>query len=311
MTKASAPGKCILFGEHAVVYGRPAIAVPLPGLRASAQVSDLEAGLSGRVRIEAPDIRVHRWIEEMPSEDPLRRVIELTLDETGPPGTGLYVKVRSSIPIASGMGSGAAVSVAVARAISRHLGVALPKERVSALAFEVEKLHHGTPSGIDNTVVTYEQAVFYAQESGPEPFGLPKGLPLVIGDTGIESPTREAVGQVRQAWRREPAALESIFDQIKSIVLAARGALQEGRQRLLGELMDQNQVLLEELGVSAAPLRALIAAAKGAGAMGAKLSGAGRGGIMIAIPSISQSEQVESELRAAGAVWTYSVEVGA
>jgi mevalonate kinase len=311
MTQASAPGKCILFGEHAVVYGRPAIAIPLPGLRATARVSDLPSSPPARVRIEAPDIRVNGWIEEVPFNDPLRRVIELTLQETGPPPNGLHVDVRSKIPIASGLGSGAAVSVALVRAISRHLGAELTNERVSSLAFEVEKLHHGTPSGIDNTVVTYERAVYYAQESGPEPFQFSKALPLVIGDTGVGSPTREVVGLVRRAWQQEPEALESIFDQIGSLVGTAREALLSGRIRILGELMDRNQTLLEALDVSAEMLRALISAAKAAGALGAKLSGAGRGGIVIALPPGPQSGPIEAALRDAGAVWTYTAEVGA
>jgi mevalonate kinase len=152
--------------------------------------------------------------------------------------------------------------------------------------------------------------VYYTQAKGPEPFDLTQGLRLVIGDTGIRSLTREAVGRVREAWEKEPAVLESLFDQIGSIVIAARAALQRGRKHVLAELMDQNQVLLEELKVGAEPLRELISAAKRAGALGGKLSGAGLGGIMIAIPPPSQAEDVESALRRAGAVWTYLAEVG-
>jgi mevalonate kinase len=209
------------------------------------------------------------------------------------------------------MGSGAAISVALARALSRHQEASLPDGQISDLAFEVEKLHHGTPSGIDNTVITYEKGVYYTQAGGPEPFQMRGGLALAIGDTGVPSPTREAVGQVREAWERDPAIYEGIFDQIASIVRAARGALLEDRIADLGDLMDRNQSLLERLHVSNAPLRSLISAARDAGAIGAKLSGAGLGGIMIALTPPEQGTQIRCALERAGAIRTYLVEVEA
>lgn len=308
MTLATAPGKCILFGEHAVVYGRPAIAIPLPQLRARVDIQTLEGPAAQGLRIQASDIGVDAWLHELAPDDPLRRIVELTLTALQAKTPELQIHVHSDIPIASGMGSGAAVSVALARGLSRHLGAPLSNRRVSELAFDVEKLHHGTPSGIDNTVIAYEKGVYYTQEAGPEIFQISGDLRIVIGDTGVPSPTREAVRLVREAWQRHPADYEGIFDQIGAIVRTARSALLDEGGADVGKLMDENQTLLERLQVSNPALRALISAARDAGAKGAKLSGAGLGGIMIALPPHGQGDLIRSSLEQAGAVRTYLAE---
>ncbi len=309
MTQASAPGKCILFGEHAVVYGRPAIAVPLPQLRASVEIEPISSSNAQGIRLLAPAIELDAWLHELDPDHPLRRIVDLTQSAVNAEGSDLRIRVRSDIPIAAGMGSGAAVSVALARALSRHLGRPLPERQISNLAFEVERLHHGTPSGIDNTVITYERGVYFTQDGGPEPFAIRGSLQLAIGDTGVASPTREAVGMVRKAWQRDPPTYEGIFDQIGAIARAARQSLIDDETSIVGRLMDENQTLLERLHVSTEPLRRLVAAARDAGALGAKLSGAGLGGIMIALCPNGQREGIRSALEAAGAVWTYLVEV--
>lgn len=203
MTSASAPGKIILFGEHAVVYGQPALAVPVNQVHADAEVSDIaRAG----IWIDAPDIGLHEELSRLAPDHPLAAVINSVFSALGVnsiaqgpvdkkqpvsersgaqsksgfktprPSTmgssavtlrsgtdilGIELKITSTIPLASGLGSGAAVSVAIIRALSAHLGKALTDEKVSALAYEVEKIHHGTPSGIDNTVVTYGKPIFF------------------------------------------------------------------------------------------------------------------------------------------------------
>jgi mevalonate kinase len=309
MTHASAPGKCILFGEHAVVYGRPAIAVPLLQLRARVEIETTSPPDSRGIRLLAPDVKVDAWLYELSPDDPLRRIVDLTLSAANAERASLRIQVHSDIPIAAGMGSGAAVSVALSRALSLHLGTPLPEPQISNLAFEVERLHHGTPSGIDNTVITYEKGVFFTQDGGAEPFSIRGNLQLAIADTGVASPTRDAVGMVREAWQRDPTTYEGIFDQIGAIARAARQSMIEGEASNLGSLMDENQTLLERLHVSTDALRRLMVAARDAGALGAKLSGAGLGGIMIALCPAGLGERIRSALGAAGAAWTYLVEV--
>ena len=203
---AYAPGKIILFGEHAVVYGQPAVAAPVSQVKARAVVNANLRGLPGSVRIQAPDVGEDAELASLPANHPIglavRSVLAL-LKIQAPPACTL--KVTSTIPIAAGLGSGAAVSVAVLRAFSAYLGRPLKDEQVSELAFEVEKVHHGTPSGIDNTVITYGKPVYFIKGKPIEMLKVPVPFTIVIGDTGIASPTAAAVGEVRQAGKAKKA----------------------------------------------------------------------------------------------------------
>lgn len=304
---STAPGKVILFGEHAVVYGRPAIAVPVHQVQARVVVQADPRGLAGSVRLDAPDIGLSAGLNELGENHPLALAIRLVLqalEVERPPAS--KVRVTSKIPVASGMGSGAAVSVAVIRAYASFLGHALPDERVSALAFEVEKIHHGTPSGIDNTVITYAMPVYYVRgdPSRVEPFQAAAPFTLVIGDTGIPSPTWRAVGDLRLAWERDPEPYERLFDAAGEIAVRAREAVESGRPLEMGRLMDENHALLQQMGVSCPELDHLVQIARHAGARGAKLSGGGRGGNMIALVEPDRAEGISQALRESGAVRT-------
>jgi mevalonate kinase len=311
---STAPGKIILFGEHSVVYGKPAIAVPVQAVRARAVVMPDIAASSGRVLIQAPDIGLEADLDRLPDNHHLRVIVILVLNELGitrPPA--LRLRVSSTIPIASGMGSGAAIAVASIRAISSFLGSPLSDERVSSLAFEVEKLHHGTPSGIDNTVITFQQPVFFQrtpQGNRVETLDVANPFPIVIGDTGVRSSTAKAVGELRSAWQRDQDFYEGLFYQVGEIVEQARQLIQTGNSSLLGRLMDENHALLQAMGVSSEALDQLVEAARQAGAKGAKLSGGGRGGNMIALTEGGQIEQVVRALKLAGAVRVLETVIG-
>jgi mevalonate kinase len=304
---ATAPGKAILLGEHAVVYGQPAIAVPVSQVRARAIISARPDKQSGWVSVQAPNIGLEAALDELPANHPLSRVIMSVFEATGisqPPA--LTIRITSTIPIAAGLGSGAAVSVAIIRALSAFLGRPMADEQVSNLAYEVEKLHHGTPSGIDNTVITYEKPVYFTKngESGAgqvETFRVANPLTIVIGDSGVPSPTGVAVGDVRSAWQKNTVFYEGLFERTGAIVKRARQAIENGDIPLLGQLMDENQELLAQIGVSSDELDRLIEAARQAGAYGAKLSGGGRGGNMIALAPSSAVAEIMDALHAAGA----------
>jgi mevalonate kinase len=172
---------------------------------------------------------------------------------------------------------------------------------VSDLVYESEKLHHGTPSGIDNTVVAHGMPIWYVKGEEPERFRPGGPFTLAIADSGIASPTKETVGDVRCAWERDPIHLETLFDEIGAIVTRARAAIEAPDIRTLGALFDRNQTVLEQLGVSSPTLRRLIGAARETGALGAKLSGGGRGGNIIALVEADTATAVASALTAAGA----------
>lgn len=362
-----ATGKVILFGEHAVVYGRPALAAPVTQVYAEAIIESAAAGTGATIC--AADLGEEIALRDAPADHPLAAAVRLALAAiarrdatTGsvaqdgilrygfghPPADRApigqersagsqpitepdwRIVVRSTIPIASGLGSGAAVSAALVRAVTAALQrpaadqphnapageaarsatngramhnaqQAIAPALLSALIYEVERLHHGTPSGIDNTVIAYEQPVYFVRGQAPQTFAIGRPFTLVIADTGIRSPTKVAVGDVRRAWEQEPARCEALFDRIAALVAAARVAIAAGRPEELGPLMDENHALLQQLGVSSPELDALVAAARAAGAIGAKLSGAGRGGNMIALTAAEDAARISAGLRSAGA----------
>jgi mevalonate kinase len=307
---ASAPGKVILFGEHAVVYGRPAIAVPVSQVRAKAMVMAEPKSPPGQVRIIAPDIGLEAALDSLPDDHPLaftiRRAVS-TLQLVHVPACS--IRISSTIPIAGGMGSGAAVSVAVLRAFSASVGHPLSNEQISGLVYETERIYHGTPSGIDNTVITYARPVYFIRGKSIEILSVKNSFTLVIADSGLKSPTSLAVGDVRRAWQQDPQQFDRLFDSAGAIAEAGREAIESGRVEAIGSLMNENHAVLQKMGVSCLELDVLVEAARTAGAFGAKLSGAGRGGSMIALVAPAASSDVAKALRAAGAAGTIVTEV--
>jgi mevalonate kinase len=310
---ASAPGKIILFGEHAVVYNRPALAVPVTQVHVDVEVLDSpHAG----IWINSPGIDLHAELNSLPADHPIGSVILKlfsTLGISSPfgrgQGEGLDISIVSTIPVAAGLGSGAAVSVALIRALALHTAHPLTNEQVNKLAFEIEKLYHGTPSGIDNTVITYAKPVYFIKDQPIETFKVGKPFTIVIGDTGIPAPTKESVGDVRRLRMHDQHTIENIFNEIAQIALIGRRSIESGKPEQLGELMDQNHEYLQALTVSSPELDKLVETARNAGALGAKLSGSGRGGNMIALVEQANAESVAGALISAGAKRTIITEV--
>ena len=319
MTSASAPGKIILFGEHAVVYGRPALAVPVTQVHADVEISDRDT--SG-IWIDAPDVNLHADLNTLPSDHPIAAVIHnlFFLARTSPSPTGrgargegrfpnLEIKISSTIPVAAGLGSGTAVTVALTRALATHIDYSMTDEQINAFAYEIEKLHHGTPSGIDNTVVTYARPVYVVKGQPIETFQVAQPFTIVIADTGIRASTKESVGDVRKLWEADQAKWDNVFDEVADISFAARHVIREGWIKMLGALMDENHMYLQEMTVSSPELDKLVSAARKGGALGAKMSGGGRGGNMIALVEEEISSAVAEALISAGATRTIITQV--
>ncbi len=305
MIEASASAKAILVGEHAVVYGQPAVAVPVSDLRAFASIEPNEKGL----RIVADDLDIPVDVDAETVDNALALTARLVLKALGadPPDATIYI--RSEIPIASGLGSGAAVSTALARALLLYLERTLDPAALNGLIYEVEKIHHGTPSGIDNTVIVYERPVYFVRQQPLEMLSISVPFTILIGDTGKSASTRAAVTGVRELYEANRAGIEPVLNEIGELVRAARVALECGDLTALGQLMTRNHTLLQRLTVSSPELDALVQAAAGGGALGAKLSGGGRGGNMIALVTPETIAQVTSALREAGATHVFASEV--
>jgi mevalonate kinase len=290
----SAPAKIILFGEHAVVYGEPALAAPVVQLRARAAV---EPGNGLTI--------VSRHINEMLSEvvdNPLAQMAQLTLQFLNAQPPDVTITITSDIPIASGLGSGAAVSAALGRAIAEAVGRTIDDSDLNRLVYEIERIHHGTPSGVDNTVIVYERPVFFVRDKTLETLVVGKPFTLLIADTGKSALTHHAVGDVRVLYQTQAEFAYPLIQKIGDISRSARRAVEMGDTAALGHLADENHSLLQQLTVSSPELDTLVAAAKAAGAYGAKLSGGGRGGNMIAFVDEAHIEKVRRALLEAGAV---------
>ena len=281
----TAPGKIILFGEHAVVYGKPAIAIPVSGMRATAWSEPGENGIT----INAMD--VNKKIKLSTDNNQFSVLAQSILAITDRHEPNLTINLTSKLPQGSGMGSSAATATAVCRALAGHLGVDLAANEISELVFEAEKIVHGTPSGIDNTVVAYEMPVYFIKGQNPETFEPGKLFRLVIGDTGIEASTKKTVANVKKAWQNEPGLMEGYFDEIEKITRNGKIAIENGNAEQVGELMDKNHELLNSIGVGHKILEELVEMAREKGALGAKLTGGGGGGNMVALAKDKKTQK--------------------
>ncbi|TNF87749.1 MAG: hydroxymethylglutaryl-CoA reductase, degradative, partial [Gammaproteobacteria bacterium] len=286
--RSSACGKIILLGEHAVVYGRPAIALPIP-LAVEALVRKGGNGI---------DLVIPRWGLEQKvksgSGQGLSGILHYILEQLELAKESMTIEVIPHVPRAMGLGGSSALAVAIIRAVDVAFGLSLSNERINRLAYECEKAAHGTPSGIDNTIATYGTPLLYqrnttqdseegAADARFDSIKLAEPLPLVIGITGRESLTANTVARVRQAWETHQARYDGIFDQIAALTRAGVDALRDGHFQELGELMNLCHGYLNALQLSTPELEELVHIARANGALGAKLTGGGGGGSMIAL----------------------------
>jgi hydroxymethylglutaryl-CoA reductase len=291
-------GKVVMLGEHSVVYGRHAIAAPVP-LVIKALVEDCDQGIH---------LMIPRWgIEyELAGNPQERRSFErpagVMLDELGLGGRAMRIEVFPEVPRSMGLGGSAAMAVAIVRALDKHFKLGLTDEEVNRLAFESEKVAHGNPSGLDNTLACYAKPLVYRAGEPPlvEPLNIQEPIPAVIGMTGYEGLTARTVGRVRDAWKKDQQLYERIFDQIDALVLRGVQAIQDGNIKLLGELMNICHGMLNALQVSTPELEQLVDIAREHGALGAKLTGGGGGGSIIAVCESDKQQQIVDAIRGAG-----------
>jgi len=293
-------GKIILLGEHAVVYGRHAIATPVP-LAIQAHVQRGGDGVQLIIPRWGVEQRLHRSAEKQHSYEKSLAIIFKML---GLERESMRVEIFPNVPRAMGLGGSAAIAVATIRALDRCFELGLDDERVNELAFECEKIAHGTPSGIDNTLSTYGQTMLFRSGESPlrKVIEIDQAVQLVVGISGIESLTAATIARVRKAREAHPELYENIFNQIDSLVIEGVDALVGHKLETLGELMNICHGLLNAMQVSSWELEEMIQIARRHGALGAKLTGGGGGGSIIALcpPEPGAADRIESGIREAG-----------
>ena len=288
-------GKVILLGEHSVVYGRHAIAVPVPQT-IRVKIEDCKESVMLMIPSWGIEYQLDKDIEQRQSfEKPAGAILErLNLSNKG-----MRIEVFPDIPRGMGLGGSAAIAVAIIRGLSNHFNLGLSDGEVNGMAFESEKIAHGNPSGIDNTMATFGQPLIYRTGEPPlvERLNINESFSLVVGFSRHEGVTAKTVRNVREGWRKNTAMYEKIFDDIDDLVLKSVTAIQNNDFALLGQMMNFCQGLLNALQVSNPELERLIGLAREAGALGAKLTGGGGGGAMVALVKKESevAEAIESE----------------
>ncbi|MCU0689921.1 MAG: mevalonate kinase [Polyangiaceae bacterium] len=268
-------GKVILLGEHAVVHGITAIAV---GIGRSVEAS-VYASTTAPTQLQVHDAH-GQWIIERDAE--LWRAFRALCDDIGV-DRPVRAVARITVPTRAGLGSSAAMGVALAQALFASRGLPRDAERVERAAQAWEKVFHGNPSGIDVAAAIHGGCIAFARGKGATQLPLARPLCLCIGDTGERSSTREMVERVTAVLHSSPGLGQRILGRIRDAVEAARLALEHGDHAALGRAMQDNGMLLAQLGLATPTSDTLVASARAAGACGAKVTGAGGGGCVVAL----------------------------
>ena len=290
-------GKTILFGEHFVVYGLPSIASAL-GAYTTADIKVVKG--SGWVvndqRPATPGYKEQKYADAMQS---IANVIKHLKVDTG--GQRLEISFAGDLIAASGVGASAAQCTSLARALNETFDLDLDDEKINEAAFEGEKAYHGTPSGVDNTASTYGGLIWFVKNlgSGKNTIDLlrsPRKMLIVLANSGLTASTTEVVADVRRLREENPERFQRIFGEYEKLAEAARKALLSGDIGAVGTLMNQNHKLLQEISVSGEVNDELVEIALENGAVGAKLTGTGRGGLVI---GLAENEGIQEKVASA------------
>jgi len=300
---ARAPGKCILFGEHSVVFGYPAIAMAISKYSDCYIDSSLEKGIILNLENYDEVLKfkdLENLMAQIPSKysqigyllDRIKQRFQINLNN-------IKITISSSLFPSAGLGSSASIAVALIAAMNSYYNTQLNQNQISHLALDMEKLIHKTPSGIDNTICTFGSMIYYEQGSfhfiEPE-----KDFIILVSYTNITHDTGKAVNNVRQYTMKNPDESNQILQKMGFISNSAENAIAKNDLKKLGNLMNQNQELLAQLGVSNEKISEIIKTSLDNGAFGSKLTGAGLGGCVISIGALSDLEKIKKILEKKG-----------
>jgi len=301
MGRGSGFGKAILFGEHFVVHGVPGI------VSAVDSAADAEAKKNGKgitVEDERKGAKGYAEKKKLQQKESIERMLKaMNID---PQKISLKIWLGGNLPGFSGIGASAASSVAIARAIAEELGMYLSDEKINEAAYEAEKAYAGNPSGIDNTAATFGGLIWFKKNLGGgantiERLSIREPVEIVIGNTGIVANTKAMVAGVGERKKRHPEKYGALFGQAEDLAFKARKALEAFDLKQVGRLMNENHRLLQEIEVSCKELDHLVDLAREHGAFGAKLTGGGGGGCMVALtPGKDPQEAVAAAMENEG-----------
>jgi len=293
-------GKVILFNEHFVVYGIPSIASGI-GSKTSAIVERRE-GAGVELKDDRPETKGYKAEKLSQQKESLGRMLKLMKIDTD--RNAFKITLGGDLIAASGVGASAASCAAIARAFSDELGLNYSNEKVNEIAYEGEKGYHGNPSGIDNTAATFGGLIWYRRDGSShlmERMSLRRPVEIVMGNTGIVADTKAVVSGVKDRKEKSPEKYDQLFRDAEKLVQDARKQIEEFNLENLGSQMNENHALLQQIGVSCPELDALVDLTCASGAIGAKMTGTGKGGYMVALtPGKDLQERVANAIEKKG-----------
>jgi mevalonate kinase len=301
MGRGSGFGKTILFNEHFVVHGVPGIVSAIDSV-ADAEVKKTGEGINVTdERVGAKGYAEKKKLQQLESIERMLKAMDMD-----PKKVALDIWLGGNLPGFSGLGASAASSVAIARAIAEEFELDLTDEKINDVAYEAERAYAGNPSGIDNTAATFGGLIWFKKNlSGGsntiEQLSIREPVEIVIGNTGIVANTKAMVAGVAERKKKYPEKYDALFKQAEALAFTGRNALEEFDLKKVGELMNENHRLLQEIEVSCKELDYLVNLAREQGAFGAKLTGGGGGGCMLALtPGRELQEAVASAMEQQG-----------
>jgi mevalonate kinase len=277
-----------------VVYGLPAIASALSSYTiAEVKIIDGKGWEVHDQRLATPGYKEQKFNESMQSIQNVIKYLHIDVDSQK-----IEITFSGNLIAASGVGASAAQSTSLARAINDTFTLMLDDEMINQASYEGERAYHGTPSGIDNTASTYGGLIWFVKnlEGGKNTMEIlqsPEKIPLIIANTGITASTAEVVADVRRLKEKNPEKFEEIFKKYKVLSEEAKKALLKSDIKLIGKLMTQNHKLLQDITVSSEIIDKLVDIGLNNGALGAKVTGTGRGGLVIAL---AENEKIQEKI---------------
>jgi mevalonate kinase len=290
MNSGKGYGKTILFGEHFVVHGAPAIAAPL-NLKTTAEIKKIK-----EKKISINDDLQKKEIEyKENSEEKLNKILKIIFNEIkiNPANQSMKIKLKTNLPLTGGVGSSAALSAALANAMNKYFKKKYSVEKINSIAFESEKFFHGNPSGVDNSVAVYGTAIYFKKPNYLKKIKI-KPLPLIIANSNMPRNTVKAVAEVKKLKEKNEKKFEEIMKKSVEITEKSVKELKKGNKKEIGNLMNQNQELLKKINVSNKTLEKMISIALNNEALGAKITGAGCGGNIIILPNKNEEKIINA-----------------
>ena len=305
---ATAPAKTILLGEHFVVLGEQAVAMAI-SLNSEVNVErrgdssiyirSLSLNTSGTFKND--EFKLERGGEEARRVlEPLKTLAEAVCDHAKCLNTGFNIEIDSKIPVAVGLGSSAATAVSTIAAVAESLEAKLRRDEICDLAFVPERRIHEKPSGIDQTTSTYGGVIVYKPSEGFASIPIRHELPIVVGNSGKARSTGDQVAKVRKLLEERRDFVTNLAKNAGELSAKGVDAIKGGDLQTLGKLMISNHEILRKVGVSTQSLDRLVQASLKAGALGAKLTGAGGGGCIIALTEKDAQQAVADAIQESG-----------